>query len=199
MDSTPRADSFRFLVDALNARKDQAWEKVCECYTGRLVALARSRLEPGLRVKVGSADVVQSVYRMLDLSLRAGLVRPRNWDELWGLLARMTVFRCCKWYRDMTAQKRDYRREVPADAAPEEDLFTREPPEQEVVDFLDTIKQSLAGLDEQEQKILTLGLLGFENAEISERVGCSEHEVSQFFSDISGRLEGETRKLEAAG
>ncbi len=190
MTAHSQANSFQVFLSALRTGESEAWSAAYERYFGRLIALARSKLDARLRPKVGLSEVAQSVFVGLGKALNnlGTDKRPRDWHQLWGLLARMTVFRCCKWYRDFITGKRDVRKEVAVDAIPERDLAERDPDPQEVAELLETVERGLDGWDERDREIVRLVLLGYDDEEIGERLECSEDEVREVFAAYAGRL-----------
>src|SRR5262245_50887646 len=75
---------------------ETAAAEIFERFTGRLIGLARSRLDQRLQGKVDPEDVLQSVYRSFFVRHRDGKFKLESWDNLWSLLAQITVRKCCR-------------------------------------------------------------------------------------------------------
>ena len=96
-------DSFTELNQKLREGDQGAATEVFRPFRrpARLPWHARSST-PALRRKEDPEDVVQSVYRELLHPLTApASVTSHNWDELWGLLAVITIRKCLARYRPL--------------------------------------------------------------------------------------------------
>jgi RNA polymerase sigma-70 factor (ECF subfamily) len=182
----PTEPSFTLVAQALKHGDDDAWRELLTRYSRRLIALARSRLFDGrLRSKLDAEDLVQSVYRTFLRRHCLDRFSLGSWEEIWALLMVLTVRRACGWHDFFTAQKRDVRREESlsaASAAQHEDqmapaLVDPEPTPAEAVALLETLDERLAELSERERKIIRLGLLGHDAAEISVEAQSTEYRI----------------------
>src|SRR5262249_42206629 len=106
--------SFEQVLARLRERDDDAARHVYERFVRRLVALARGQLDRRLQQRLDPEDVVQSGMRSAFLRLADGQFALHDWESLWGLLARVTVFKCYKWQDHFSAGKRDLGREAGA-------------------------------------------------------------------------------------
>ena len=88
-------DSFQELIEQLRAGDNAAATEVFNRFARRIVGLARQQLHAALRSKVDPEDVLQSVFRSFFNRQREGRFAIENWDSLWGLLALITVRKCC--------------------------------------------------------------------------------------------------------
>ena len=82
MSSSPE---FRSVDASLRNGDEAASAEVFERFTGRLIALARSRLDQRLQGKVEPEDVLQSVSRSFFVRQRDGKFSLDGWDSLWSL------------------------------------------------------------------------------------------------------------------
>src|SRR5580698_6459281 len=103
---------FADLGDRLAAGDEAVAREVHARYTPRLVALARQKLAPAVRGRVDPESVVQSVYRSFFGRANAGEFALGDWDDLWGLLARITLRKCLNRARFHQQECRDVGREV---------------------------------------------------------------------------------------
>jgi RNA polymerase sigma-70 factor (ECF subfamily) len=142
---------------------------------------------------VDPEDVVQSVYKSFFLRYGAGKLAVVNWNSLWGLLTLITVRKCAERVAYHRAECRNAAREVSpprgAEAAPLLEPFGREPSPLEAAVLSETVRQLLAGLDEEERPILELSLQGYTTREISERLGRAERTVRLLREGVRHRLE----------
>ena len=86
--------SFEDVLDRLSKGDENAATEVFTRYTGRLIGLARSRLNARLRQKEDPEDVVQSVLRSFFTRHADGQFDLEGWDSLWSLLATITLRKC---------------------------------------------------------------------------------------------------------
>src|SRR5436190_1873781 len=80
-------------------------------YVGKLVSLAQRRLSTQLGRRIDAEDVVQSAFRSFFRGTRDGRFQIEPGQELWRLLAVMTVTKLKKQVEFHTAQKRDFQNE----------------------------------------------------------------------------------------
>src|SRR5438105_2188445 len=82
-------------------------------YRERLVALARSKLSPALARRVDPEDVAQSVFRSFCRVARQRPDAVRVGEDLWDLLAAITLHKVLRAAERNQAGKRDLRCEHP--------------------------------------------------------------------------------------
>src|SRR5437016_3943113 len=103
--------SFADLMNRLRAREAGAATEIFNEFAGRLVKLARRRIDEHLRRKVDPEDVVQSVFRSFFTRQAKGEFDLTSWPELWSLLVVMTVRKCGGRLDYFFAARRDVRQE----------------------------------------------------------------------------------------
>src|SRR3954471_1224947 len=122
------------------------------------MGLARQRLGPLFLPKVDPEDIVQSVFRTVFRRLAEKQFDLQSWNDLWGLLIRITCCKCCKWQEHFTAQCRDVRRE----AAPANDaeafavlleFLDREPTADQALVLKETLALALGDLKGKDKDI----------------------------------------------
>ena len=172
-------DSFLSICERLERRDDAAAARVFDEFTGRLCALARSRLDSRTQQKVDPEDVVQSVYRSFFRRRAEGDLEAEDWNDLWRLLAAIAVHKCRHTVRDFRRDKRDIRREEPL--AIETGASTnvwepedRDPTPDEAAALIDTMEVFLGDLSERDRSIVGLRLQDHTEREIADQVRCSE-------------------------
>jgi hypothetical protein len=101
--------SFQNLLVQLENGHPSAAARVFDRFSDRLVALARSRLNPQLLQRVDPEDVTKSVFRSFFQRQEAGLFSLETWGSLWGLLVTMTVRKCRRRADEFYAARRNDR------------------------------------------------------------------------------------------
>jgi RNA polymerase sigma-70 factor (ECF subfamily) len=106
-------------------------------FAGRLIALARSRLDAQIRRKVDPESVMLSAFGSFFLRQRAGQFVLNDWNSMWGLLATITLRKFGHRLEHFRAACRDVGREsTPAAHADDSnaswEAIAREPSPDEV-------------------------------------------------------------------
>lgn len=182
--------SFDRLMTRLRAGDDAAATEVFNRFARRLIGLARSRLDHLIRQKVDPEDILQSVYKSFFSRHAHGDFQLDGWDSLWGLLTVITVRKCDYRRKYFQAACRDVGREATPDGA--EDAFVavaRDPTPSEAARLAETVEQVMRELVDREKDILALSLQGYDNIEISARVGRTERTVQRVLKRVRQRLE----------
>ena len=194
------SDSFRDFLSALGDGEERAANKMFNRFSLRLVALARSRMDSSLRVKVDEEDVAQSVMKSF---FRRQTEKPfdlDNWDNLWALLAVMTVVKCNEKVRSFRRSCRDIRREVvptDLDESPLDIGETREPTPDEAAALVELLTLLMQGLDGHEREILSLLLQGFRQSEIVRELQTSRRTVERVRKRLKEHILSLNRNLDA--
>ena len=149
----------------------------------RLVPFALTKIDRLLVSKLDPEDIVQSVFRNFFTALQKGNFKPASWEEMWYLLAKMTIWKCNSKLEFYLSQARDVRIEKSFD--PKEDVST-DPlflDEKLILEeSLDLVMMKLQ--DENKKKVFCLILQGHSPAEIAEELGVSKRTVERFKNDI---------------
>jgi RNA polymerase sigma-70 factor (ECF subfamily) len=172
----------------------EAARAVFDRFARRLVALAASRLPPAVRAKVDGEDVAQSVFRTFFRRQAEGQFRLDSWDQMWTLLAVLTVRKCGQRLDEFRAARRDVAREqrhapCPDPSAAELPVADPAPSPSEAAMLAETLQQVLAGLTERERPVVLLRLQGYTIAEVSRQLGCTERTVGRILKQVRDRLE----------
>ena len=188
-DDSPAQD----ILARLRAGDEQAAAEVFGRFAHRLVALARQELGKALRGKEDPEDAVQSALRSFYLRCAAGQYELASWDDLWGLLARITAHKCGHRLERFRAARRDVRREV---SAPVEDdsnqsweILARDPTPSQGLLLAELLEELHRPLGERDRGILMLRLQGAELAAICAQLQCSERTVFRVLERIRRKLE----------
>jgi RNA polymerase sigma-70 factor (ECF subfamily) len=186
--------SFIDCMNRFRAGDAEAADRLFKRFARRLIGLARTRLKDALGCKEDPEEVVQSAYRSFFRRHARGEFNMSCWEDLWGLLTRITLCKCWNRLDFYHADRRDVRREVRL----EEDaqtanrcrmLLDREPTPLQAALLTETLEELLRGLDDDEHLILTLSLQGHGIEEISDRVGLAERTVKRVRQLARKRLE----------
>jgi RNA polymerase sigma-70 factor (ECF subfamily) len=186
--------SFGQLMAGLRDQDGEAARQLFNRFAGRLIGLARARLDQVVRAKVGAEDVVQSVFKSFFRCHADGQFDVRSWDALWSLLVVITARKCGRQLRRFRGAGRDVRREVPAPASSDDsaagwEALARDPSPEEAAVLAETLERLMRGLKERERQVLELRLQGYTVPEISARVGRTEFTVQGILTRVRQRLE----------
>src|SRR5277367_2991613 len=99
------------LLERVQKGDQAAAAELFRRYVCRLIALARSRLPSSLAQRVDPEDVVQSAYRSFFAANADGRYDSERGDDLWDLLATITLHKVHRQIEHFKAQKRDWERE----------------------------------------------------------------------------------------
>ena len=179
----PDVDPFE-LLHRIQTGDELAEEELLATYTERLIALARSRLSRKVARRVDPEDVLQSVYRSFFRRARTGGYHLRHSDDMWRLLAAITIRKTLRQVRRHCAQKRTVAAEESADprGAMQLDpsrIRSRHPQPEDAAVLAEETEMMMSRLSPHHRSILQLCLQGHAIAEIAERAECSERTVER--------------------
>ena len=155
---------------------DAAAKTLFERYVARLTALARSRLSSSLKRRLDPEDIVLSAFRSFFVGAREGRWNAECDEDMWSLLAMLTLRKLARQSRRHRSEKRSVMRETEAPAgwsAMARDVPTAEEAAQ-LTDELEWLVESAMGLD---REVLLLQLRGCDVAEIARALEISERTV----------------------
>jgi RNA polymerase sigma-70 factor (ECF subfamily) len=182
------------LVARWRQGDEQAAAELFRRYTGRLVALARSRLSDKLAQRCDPEDVVQSAYRSFFAQVREGRFDFEHGGDLWNFLVAVTLHKLHKQFRRNTALKRALEREqAPSADGGAEDLldraFSGEPSPLEAVALVDEVQRIMGTLAPLQRRMLELRLQGYSQEEVAAQTGRSEITVRRFLKQLRQDLQ----------
>ena len=186
-------DSFRAVIDGLDAGDDAAAAEVFGRFAHRLAALARTRLSAQVQRKVDPEDVVQSAFRSFFVRHAEGRFQFENWESLESLLVRITLRKCGRHWASLHAACRDIRREITLDGSGLTldalyEAVTREPSPEEAAALAETLEDLTHSLAPRERQILAMRFAGHTVQEISEQVARTERTVKRVLARIRSYL-----------
>jgi DNA-directed RNA polymerase specialized sigma24 family protein len=176
--SDPALSSSQTLISRLGQGDDQAATDVFTQYFERMVRLAQRRQSPDLRARFDAEDVAQSALRTFFGRAQDGQFEITCAEDLWHLLATITLRKLSYQTRLHRSKKRTVRRETTpgtnghgAAAAVE---VTAPDAASLLVDQLDHL---LRKMPEQYQQMVLLRIQGHTVPAIAELLGCCERTV----------------------
>ena len=182
------------LLERIQAGDDRAAAELWDHYAGRLIALARSRLSKKMGRRLDPEDVVQSACRSFFRQAQEGRYAVRDSDDLWRLLAAITVHKAVGQTRRQTAGKRTLNAEESTGArgilqaiAPE--MLGREPQPDDAARLVEETELMMRRLSPLHRKILQLSLQGYRVDQVAEEVSCSERTVERAIKLSRAHLE----------
>lgn len=159
-------------------------------YLARLAALARSRLSRRLQRRIDPEDIVLSAWRSFFLAARTGRASPDPDDDLWPLLATITLRKLTRQLKRHHADKRDIRLEAPEIRGDLIHLAAHGDPSPEHAALLaDEIQAILARLTEAQREVFILTLQGQGSSQIARQLDCSDRTVRRTLAEIREAVE----------
>jgi eukaryotic-like serine/threonine-protein kinase len=186
MTDTPSAE---LLARYYRCHDEAAAEELFRRYSGRLTALARSRMSHALASRVDAEDVVQSAYRSFFLLARDGDVLLRESGDLWRLLVRITLRKVYRNARRHCADCRSVAREDPRPVEMAALALSREPTPAQAAALIDELQGVLAPLDALQRRIVEMRLQAHEVEDIAAEVGRSTRTVRRILAAFGAELE----------
>jgi len=177
------------LLEQLRANNADAASEIFQRFARRLVGMARLRLDEKMRQKVDAEDVVQSVFRSFFARCAEGQFDFDNWDSMWGLLVRLTIWKCGRRVEYFRAIRRDIRRETAGGGVEDDsavcEALADDPTPTEAAMLADTTELVMRRLStDKKRRIFELSLQGYSVHEISTMVQHYERGVERVRREI---------------
>ena len=185
-----RDGEFEELMVRLQTGDDAAATAVFGRFVHRLIALAAGQFDGWMRDRVDVEDIVLSACKSFFLRRAQGGCAASDWDELWSLLATITLRKCAKRRDHARAARRSVGREVRRLASPRSDLdlVDRAPSPVEAAILTETVEQLFRAMEPEERPIVEQLLMGCTAAEIAARQDCSQRTVRRVRARAKARL-----------
>ncbi len=186
-----RDDGFEELIARVRAGDPSAETAVFRRYVRRMMVLAAGQFDEWLRDRADVENIVLSAYRSFFQRNEQGEFDLAGWDDLWSLLAIITLRKCTKRRKFLLAARRDARREVGwADANGQAaSLADRAPTPAEAVALSETIEHLFQAMTPDDRPIVELILMGCTSEEIASQVDASVRTVQRVRQRARRRLE----------
>ena len=192
--SGDRDDDFDGLMARLRSGDDAAATAVFQRFVNRLIALAASRFEPWMRDHADVEGVVMSAYKSFFVRNARGEFDLAGWDELWALLALITVRKCGKRRRSAHRAGMHGISRAGADGGLAW-LPDRSPTPDEAATFAEMVEQLFRAMKPDDRPIVEQILMGYTAEEVAAQLDCSERTVRRVRQRAKHRL----RRLIDAG
>lgn len=194
-------EEWKSFVDGLRQGHPEACHRFWDDFGEAMKRLADRRISPSMQRRVDSEDVVQSVCRTFFRRAHEGEFLVEDQNSLWRLLCAITVAKTRMHIRHHKRQRRDVSCEQHLDTVQSDgnsvvpELSSEETQPDEQAAFADQFRHLMQQLDEEETQVLELRLQQATNAEIAEKLRCSERTVRRILERVKGRLEEEMGTL----
>ncbi len=177
------------LLDAWQGGDQSAASTLFDRYLVRLLALARARLGPSFRGRIDADDVVQSAYRSFFLGAREGRFRVGPDDDLWPLLATLTLRKLRRQVRYHSAELRSVEHEAVLPEPLDRAVLARDPAPEVVALVNEELLALLRPLEPVTREIGVRLLRGESTAEIGQALSLSERTVRRVAAELRETLE----------
>ncbi len=173
------------LVDRIHAGDREAFADLYRRYRDRLLLTIRCRLGSGLRARLESEDVLQSVVRQAMLDLRGFESRGPGSLEHWLHVCVVNKIRgLAAWH---SAQKRDG--DVPLTDSVASGIAGRTAPGYLEAERFERLESALSRLPETMREVVLLRRIeGLSNVEVAQHIGKSEAATAQLHRRAMARL-----------
>jgi DNA-directed RNA polymerase specialized sigma24 family protein len=183
-------DDFRDLMARLHAGDDAAETLVFRRFVDRLIVLASSQFDAWMRDHADVEGVVLSAYKSFFIRNGRGDFDLAGWDDLWALLAYITLRKCGKRQRFARAARRDAAREVSVSrgSADLAWLADRAPTPFEAATLNETVALLFQAMKPDDRPIVEQILMGYTAEQVAEQLHCSERTVRRVRQRAKHRL-----------
>lgn len=179
-DVEPRGSVSRWLDD-LQAGDQSAARPLWDRYFRRLVALARAKLVGQPRQAADEEDVALAAFDSFCRGAqRGGFARLEDRDDLWQVLAMITLRKAVDHVEAASRKKRGGGRPHLSQPPQWTEIVSREPTPELAAEFSDELQRqmTLLGADDL-RAIAAWKLEGFTNLEIAQRLDCAPRTVER--------------------
>ena len=184
--ASDRSFDFQSFERRLRAGESDAVQKLFDDYSRKLVRLAGNHIHPALLKRFDGEDVVQSVFRTFFRRQEEGKFRIEHSQELWQLLATLTLCKTRSHARRHTAERRD----ATADRAMSEEngMFDGQPSPEDALALWEEIDLVLNGLPDRTGEIISMRLEGKNRQEIAQELNLSRQTIHRILKLVQERL-----------
>ena len=179
------------MIEAAKNGDEFAESEIHIAFVKRLVGLSNRYISEKYRSKVDPEDVVQSVFKSFFLRNRDDQFFIDGVNDLWLLLARITVSKTINRINQYRTNKRDIGLEAQKDNNVGSTYYGAgdQPTAFESLVFTELLDEIFKRLPENLQRIVCLRLQGYTNFEISEIEKCSTRTVIRSMNKIRNAFE----------
>ena len=190
--STSVTHAFEQLRSGDNAAVETIWRK----YLPRLLGLAHKTLEGRLPRGSDADDAVQSAFLSFWLRAERGdFTGDWNRNDIWNLMAKITVRKSLNQIRRERAEQRGGGRVFNEDAFGDDDTdgpgLDQALAQMPVQEFDLRVEELLNLLDEELREYALLRMMDYKNREIAELLNCTERKVERKLEKIRSLWQSE--------
>jgi len=193
----PKNQSVTWWIENLKEGDEAAAQSLWQRYFQRLAGLARQRLGEGQRRVQDEDDIAVRVFKSLCERARQGdLASLEGRDDLWRLLATITVRKAAAQVRDATRQKRGgglvRGGSVYGNAGELAEVAGSEPTPAFLLQLAEEHRQLLEALqDDTLRKVALWKMEGWTGQEMAEKLGVTRRSVARKLERIRERWKAE--------
>jgi DNA-directed RNA polymerase specialized sigma24 family protein len=182
--------SFDEVIARVRAGDDAAETLVFRRYARRLLGLAARQFDGWTRERIDVEDAVLSACKSFFLRCRQDAFDVAGWDELWAILAMITLRKCRTRHEHARAARRDVARERSgAEVGGLEDPFPdRGPSPEEAAMLSELVEQLFTATEPVDRPVVELILAGYTAEEVAGRCDCSVRTVGRVRQRAKQRL-----------
>jgi RNA polymerase sigma factor (sigma-70 family) len=182
-------DDFRDLMARLRVGDDAAETRVFRTFIDRLIVLAANQFDAWMRDHADVEGIVISAYKSFFIRNGRGDFDLAGWDDLWALLAFITLRKCGKRQRFARAARRDAAREAATNGTDRVAwLPDRAPTPFEAAMFSETVELLFKAMKPDDRPIVEHILMGYTAEQVAEQLHCSERTVRRVRQRAKHRL-----------
>jgi RNA polymerase sigma-70 factor (ECF subfamily) len=183
----PDSSQARILLNRWRSGDEDAARELFQIYEERLLGLARQRISQRFGSRLDPEDVVQSVFRTFFTRSKEGKFQVEKADDVWKLLARITVHKTFRQIAFHRAAKRNVNMEKTQGDDPHDyvlSLLDRGPTPEMANQFLDQVEHLVNRLSPNHREILELRMQGYKDVEIAEKLNVSDRTIRRAMEQV---------------
>lgn len=188
-------DSWPELFERVRNGDDRACFEFWDRYGPMIERVAKRHLSSGMMRRIGPESVMLSACRTFFRRAQAGEFDLPDTEALWRLLCAITVNKVRMKARYHNRQMRDLGAELHLEIMPDVAGQAADPAAD--LEFEEELQALLMQFEGEEQQVLELKLEQLSNAEIAERMKCSERTVRRMLNRIETRLDAMVERGES--
>jgi DNA-directed RNA polymerase specialized sigma24 family protein len=183
-------DDFRDLMARLRVGDDASETRVFRTFIDRLIVLAANQFDAWMRDHADVEGIVISAYKSFFIRNERGDFDLAGWDDLWALLAYITLRKCGKRQRFARAARRNLARDARATKgnAGVAWLPDRAPTPFEAAMLSETVELLFKAMKPDDRPIVEHILMGYTAEQVALELHCSERTVRRVRQRAKHRL-----------
>jgi len=189
----------RSLLNRWREGDEDAARQLFQLYEDRLLGLARQRISQRFGRRLDPEDVVQSVFRTFFTKAKGGKFQVDKPEDIWRLLARITVHKTFRQIAFHRAAKRNVNKEKSQGDDSQDhvlNLLDRGPTPEMANQFVDQVEHFLKALHPEHREILELRMQGYKDVEIAEKLNISDRTIRRVMEQVRNCAEQEGLTLD---